>query len=72
MPQDYQILERLVPSTFGAGWSWSEYYIYNYFGLRDYSLNPSIDLQTLELPVISDTIYHTIKGNEEYILIILK
>ena len=35
MPQDYKILNRLVPINFGENWVWAEYYFYNYFDLRN-------------------------------------
>lgn len=67
----YPILDRIIPSTFSAD-HWGEYYFYNYFDLRNIERDTSIDLTTLDLPVIDDTIYHTIKGNDNYILIELK
>lgn len=67
----YPILDRIIPSTFSAD-HWGEYYFYNYFDLKNIVRDTSIDLTTLDLPVIEDTIYHTIKGNEDYILIELK
>lgn len=71
--QNYQILNRLIPSTFGGdGWMWSEYYFYNYFSLKNVIQDSSIDLKTYDLPIINDTMYHTIKGRDSYILIELK
>lgn len=74
MPQDYQILNRLVPITFGGGWSWGQCGFYNYYGLKniEYDWRTTPDIQNNDLPIIKDTMYHTIRGNDDYILIELK
>ena len=73
MPQDYQMLNRLVPTTFGGtDWYWQQEYFYSYFGLKNVKWDVTKDLTTYDLPVIKDTMYHTIKGNDEYVLIELK
>lgn len=71
-PQNYQILDRLVPTTFGGGWDWNEYYFYQYFSLKNVLRDPSIDLQEYDLSVLVDTMYHTIRGNGQYVLIEIK
>lgn len=76
-PQNYQILNRLIPSTFGGnGWIWQQKYFYSYFSLKNvnpiYSWNEDVDLTTLNLPIIKDSMYHTIKGDNENFLIELK
>ncbi len=80
MPQHYQILNRLVPGTFYGGGTWGEKYFFGYFGLEDWEGVEQIriwnegepDLRTWDLPVLKDTMYHTIRGDEGYILIELK
>ena len=73
MPQDYQMLNRLVPTTFGGtDWYWQQEYFYSYFGLKNVKWDVTKDLTAYDLPVIKDTMYHTIKGNDEYVLIELK
>lgn len=72
MPQDYQILNRLVPVTFCGDWRWGYRNFQYYYGLHDIAWNESIDLEVYDLPVLEDNIYHTIKGNEKYILLELK
>lgn len=72
MPQDYQILNRLVPDTFGSGWTWSKYYFYHYFGLENVFEASDIDLTTYDLPVLKDTMYHTIRGTDGYFLVEIK
>jgi hypothetical protein len=73
MPQNYQILNRLVPNTFGdVENGWGQYRFYNYYKLKNVVSDSSIDLTTYDLPVIEDHMYHTIRGNGNYILIELK
>lgn len=72
MPQDYQMLNRLVPTMFGDVWIWNECYFFNYFDLKNIVEDNSINLQALDLPVLKNTMYYTIKGNEDYALIELK
>ena len=72
MPHDLGIIDRLIPETFAGGWYWSEYYFYNYFAIPNLSPDSSVDFTALGLPIITDTAYHTIYGDGEYILIVLK
>ena len=72
MPQSYDILKHLVPSMFGGGWYWSEYYFYYYFSLKNVVWDRSIDVCSYDLEVLKDTMYHTIKGADEYILVEIK
>lgn len=70
--QHYPILSRLIPVMFrGDGWTWGRWRFTNYYGLKNVSssLNLGIDY---ELPVLTDTMYFTIRGDNQYILIELK
>lgn len=62
-----QILDKLV---------WDGLYdfcLQNYFGFRNSFLtDESVDLNNLGLPVIKETRYHTIKGDNEHILVLLR
>ncbi len=81
-PKNYQMLTRLVPSTFGGNeWMWNQKYFYSYFSLRN--INPilgyeedkkdnPVDLRKLNLPILKDSMYHTIRGDGENFLIELK
>lgn len=73
-PADENIMTRLVPITFGdSSWYWGRYVFSNYYGLRTYmKWDSSVDLTTMDLPVLTDNVYHTIRGNDQYILIELK
>jgi len=72
MPQDYQILNRLVPITFREKWWWGQCGFYQYYALKNVIADSSVDLTTYELPVLEDKMYHTIKGKDNYILVELK
>ena len=70
IPQgNYEILDRLVPETFAEGWKWSEFYFYNYF---DLNMNKATGLTELDLPVIKETPYYIIKGEDNNLVIELK
>lgn len=72
-PQNFQILDRLVPYTFEGSGYWSRYHFYNYFSLRNiHESDNTADLNATDLPVIKDTMYHTIKGDGTNFLVILK
>jgi hypothetical protein len=71
MPQDYQMLNRLIPSTFGGTWSGIRKFFY-YYGVQNIVLNEDIDITTYNLPMLEEHLYYTIYGNDSYILIELK
>jgi hypothetical protein len=73
MPQNYQMLNRLIPITFRtSSWTWAGYGFYHYYGLKNVISNVAIDLTTYDLPIIEEHMYHTIRGKDNYILIELK
>lgn len=73
MSYRYQMLNRLVPETFdGTGSDWANIYFFQYFGLKNVESDFSIDMESMDLPIIADTIYHTIRSDGTYILIDLK
>jgi hypothetical protein len=73
MPQDYQMLNRLIPRTFcGDGSYWGKYRFFHYYNLKNIVEDTEIDLTTYNLPILEDHLYHTIYGNDSYILIELK
>lgn len=77
MAEDYPILDRsgysgdgdgLIGTGLGEG-IWGGYYFYNYLNI------PNIEGSTVEnqnLPIIKDTMYHTIKGSGNSIVVELK
>lgn len=74
MRQDFQMLNRLVPIVFcDSSWDWGSFGFDNYYGLNNYlQWDSSIDLTALNLPIVKDSIYHTIRADSDYILIELK
>ena len=73
MPQDYEMLNRLVPNTFGYSSSyWRGFRFFMYYGLKNLDWDTDYDLTEYDLPVLKNSIYHTIYGNDEYILIELR
>lgn len=72
MGEGYNILNRLVPIQFDGIWMWGYAQFFSYYGLRNVVCDTSQDLTTYGLPVIKDSMYHTIYGNDEYILVELK
>lgn len=69
--QHSNILNNLVPvaeDTPGLA-----FYIRYLFGLQtSFTQDNSVDLRTLDLPVLKETTYHTIRGDNEHILVLLK
>ena len=72
MPQDSNILDRLIPATFGGGDDLTEYQFRNYYGLQSVSENGSIEECPPDMPVLKDGLFHTIRGEGNRILIELK
>ena len=78
MPQDYHMLKRLVPVPLsgGVGWGWGSYQFAYFYGLEEHMAwagwDNDLDLTLLDLPVVEDNVYHTIRADSEYILIELK
>lgn len=72
MPQNYQMLNRLVPETFGGGDDLIQYGFYCYYNLKNVVWDMETDLHGMDLPVIKNTMYHTICGGDGYLLIELK
>lgn len=73
MPDDYDMMIRLVPVTFcDSGWYWGYFGFLHYYGLDNIVIDNSEDYRGLDLPVLEDNIYHTIRSDGERILIELK
>lgn len=78
MPRNQRILKRLVPTLF-SGNDWGENYLYCYYGLKNIAMLEdasyildNTDITQFDLPVLKDTMFHTIRGNQDYIVIDLK
>ena len=70
MSEGFEMLNRLIPSEFSAGY-WGEYYFMNYFDIPNIERSDeNVDIS--QLPVLKNTMYHVIYGNEGSIVIALK
>lgn len=69
----YAVLDELVPNLL-TGWDdyWGDYYFFNYYGLKHVTRDFNVDMQSMNLPMIKDTMYHTIRSDGTYFLIDLK
>lgn len=65
------LMNRLVPDTFCENWWWGYYYFGNYFGLKFLNLTYE-EMNSDNLILFTNNIYHNIYYNENYILIELK
>lgn len=71
-PMNYQILYRLMPSTLCGNWYWGAYRLVNYYGIPNIEQYAASDLADEHLPVLVDSMYHTIRGDDSHIYIELK
>lgn len=66
-----RMIKILVPTFLGStGWVWDYYYLLNYYNIKNLKVNDSID--DTNLPILKDTFYYTIKGNENNIVVYLR
>ena len=73
MIAEYGILEDLVTVQFrDSEWSWGDYKLVYYYGMDFLEKAFGRDLTELDLPVLADTVYHTVCGDEGHVLIVLK
>ena len=70
MPQDYQVLNRLIPISFqNSDWYWGTYGFMNYYGLPYIPIDHQNNPWTMELPVLVQNKYHTIASDGTFIWI---
>ena len=71
---EYPLLDELVPVQFSdSSWYWGDYQLLHYSGLDDVLVrSEAMNLTSLELPVIVESAYHTIRGDGKHLLIELK
>ena len=73
MPQDYQMLNRLVPINFAdSHYEFAHRSFNDYYRLPVMRFDSSVDLSTYDLPLVVDNFYHTIYADDEHMLIELK
>lgn len=78
IPDNQRILSRLVPTLF-SGEDWGENYIYCFYGIQNIAMLEDgsyildhTDITKLDLPVIKDTMFHTIRADNDHMVIELK
>jgi len=78
IPGSRHILSRLIPTLF-SGDDWGENYIYCFYGIKNIAMLEDasymldeMDITELDLPVIRDTMFHTIRGDHRCMVIDLK
>ncbi|MCR5137833.1 MAG: glucosyltransferase domain-containing protein [Oscillospiraceae bacterium] len=71
-PQNYRMLRDLVPITFQDSWRWGEYTFYNVYDLWNVHTDSDTDLTKENLVLLKESIYHTIYGDENNFLVVLK
>ena len=76
MPTDFNMVKRLVPIPSKDKWNVWMVSIFRYYDLKKVVWNQpyrsKVDFKTYDLPVLKDTIYHTIRGKDNCILIEMK
>ena len=77
MSERYKVLKRLIHVSIEAEYCLGEYYLFNYFTLPGVKQEPNWEenktiIEDDNIPVFVDTAYHTIKADEENIVVILK
>ena len=75
LPQNYDMLNRLIPTTFGVGNDEGDLPLlsfYQNYDLRNVTEEQNADFSKLDLPVVKDNMYHTICAEGNQVLIKLK
>ena len=73
MIAEFGILKDLVTIQFRDSDSyWGDFKLVNYYHMDFLKKGYGADLTGLDLPIVKDTVYHTIHADEKHILIVLK
>ena len=75
MPKDGEILWRLVPTVFygkDSGNGWGEYRLFHYYKMKSIVDVNGEDVLNKSLPILKDTMYHTIYGKDDQVSVKLK
>ena len=67
--ENYELLNRLLKSTFGRSVPWMAYKLTQASGLTGLVFNPDIDFSEKDLPVLKETNFYTIQGDSEGVLV---
>ena len=72
MPQDYKIMDRLLMPTFSEYVPWMAIKVTEQSGIPDLTINEGIDLKEKDLPLLRETVFYDIFGDDENILVMFK
>lgn len=72
MPQDYQILNRLLASSFNEGLIWTTYELVYLSDMGKLRADMNVDLTKMDLPIVKDTAYYNIRADDSNILVEFK
>lgn len=72
MPQDYKIMNRLLPLDFGGPNCWSSYYFSHFYGISNMEVDDNEYEGDLDLPIVSDNVFQTIRSEGGTVLVQLK
>jgi hypothetical protein len=72
--EEWPLLDKLVSIQLSdSSWYWGGFELLYFYGMNDLLIDSGgIDLTQSDLPVLIDNPYHTIRGNDQYLLIELK
>lgn len=70
------MIKRLAPVQFKSGWRTEEWKFFHYYGIKKIEWNwpkkSGKDFHDYNLPILKDTMYHTIRGKDGCVLVELK
>lgn len=72
MPKDYQMLNRLLSSSYNEGLIWTTYRLVYLCDIGNLQVDPELDLTKLDLPVVKSTVYYDISADENNVLVRFK
>lgn len=72
MPQNYQMMNRLIPSTFAGSGDLTLIRFYKHYDLRNVAESQKMEFDPQEMTVLKDGMYHSIYRNDDGVLIVLK
>lgn len=76
MSKHNRMIKRLVPTQFQARMRPEEWKFFHYYGFKKVKWNwykkTDEDFRELNLPIVKDTMYHTIRGKDDRVLVELK
>lgn len=76
MVKHNQMIKSLVPIQFKSGWRTEEWRFFHYYGIKNIEWNwpkkSGKNFKDYNLPILKDTMYHTIRGKDGRVLVELK